>query len=273
MIIKLYGLNITELSYTIVLYKKEKWEYIHVHSTLWKEIAMEKYKLRIIDIVEEAPGIISYYFEKPLDLDWSEGAHVHIGHIGFDEGELPNKALVRHMSITTLPSENKLGITTRVPGSSSEFKRRLSELTLGDEVIFFKFGSRMCLRHEKRPLILLSMGVGMATIRPMLLAYLKNSTDIPLLINVNVNSTKEHLFRAELEQQTVHPYQSYWLNAREDFYKLRDQLSKQNNALFYIVGSDEFMRENIVFLMNKGVCMDDIILDRKEEKRREYFDF
>ena len=196
---------------------------------------MENYKLRIIDIVEEAPGIKSYYFEKPLDLDWLEGAHVHIGHIGFDEGELPNKALIRHMSITTLPSQNKLGITTRVPGSCSEFKERLSQLNIGDEVIFFKFGSRMYLRHEKRPLVLLSMGVGMATIRPMLLAYHNDPSDIPFLINVNVNSRKEYLFRTELEQQTVHANNNYWLNSREDFYQLRDQLSEHKNALFTLL--------------------------------------
>ena len=234
---------------------------------------MEKYKLKVIDIVEEAAGIKSYYFEKPSELDWSEGAHVHIGHIGYDVGELPNKAWVRHMSITTLPSENKLGITTRVPGSCSEFKQKLSELTIGDEAIFFKFGSRMDLRRVNRPLILLSMGVGMATIRPMLLAYIKDSSDIPSLINVNVNSTEEHLFRNELEQQTTHNLNNYWLNSRQDFYKLRDQLSEKKNSFFYIVGSDEFMRENIRFLMGKGVRNEDIILDRKEEKRREYFDF
>ena len=33
------------------------------------------------------------------------------------------------------------------------------------------------------------------------------------------------------------------------------------------------MRENIVFLMSRGIREEDIILDRKEEKRRGYFDF
>lgn len=232
---------------------------------------MEKYKLRIIDIVEEAVGTKSYYFDKPAELDWQEGAHVHIGHIGFDEGELTNKALVRHMSITTLPSEHRLGITTKVPGSSSEFKRRLSELRIGDEVIFFKFGSRMYLRRINRPLILLSMGVGMSTIRPMLLAYINDSTNIPTLINVNVNTTGEFLFRDELDPHTNASYINYWMISRHEFVELLSGLPYKEEAMFYVVGSDEFMKENIKLLNSMGVHNEDIILDRKEEKLREFF--
>ncbi len=232
---------------------------------------MEKYKLRIIDIVEEAIGIKSYYFEKPTDLNWLEGAHVHIGHVGFDEGELPNKALVRHMSITTLPSENKLGITTKVPGSNSQFKMKLSELKIGDEVIFFKFGSRMYLRRVNRPLILLSMGVGMATIRPILLAFLKDSSNIPSLINVNVNSTGEFLFRDVLDPFSGDTYSNYWLKSRRDFVDLLSELDHKEEAIYYIVGSDEFMKDNIKLLNSRGVRNEDIILDRKEEKLKDYF--
>ena len=232
---------------------------------------MEKYRLRIIDIVEEANGTKSYYFEKPVELDWLEGAHVHIGHIGYDEGELPNKALIRHMSITTLPTENKLGFTTKVPGSNSLFKVRLSELKIGDEVIFFKFGSRMYLRRVDRPLILLSMGVGMATIRPMLLAFIADPTKIPSLINVNVNSSGDFLFRAELDPYSSDQYINYWLKSRQDYTKLVTELSNREEAIFYLVGNDEFMKDTIKLLNSRGVRNEDIILDRKEEKLVEYF--
>jgi ferredoxin--NADP+ reductase len=233
---------------------------------------MEKYKLRILDIVEEAVGNKSYYFDKPAELDWQEGAHVHIGHIGYDDGELPNKALVRHMSITTLPSENKIGITTKVPGSNSLFKMKLSELKIGDEVIFFKFGSRMYLRRMKRPLILLSMGVGMSTIRPMLLAYVKDSSNIPVLINVNVNSTGEFLFRDEFEPHASEAFINDWMKSRQDFADLLSELPHKEEAIFYVVGSDEFMKDNINLLNSMGIHNEDIILDRKEEKLKDYFE-
>lgn len=232
---------------------------------------MEKYKLKIIDIVDEAIGTKSYYVEKPAELNWLEGAHVHIGHIGYDEGELPNKALVRHMSITTLSTEGKLGITTKVPGSNSQFKMRLSELKIGDEVIFFKFGSRMYLRRSNRPLIFLSMGVGMATIRPMLLAFIKDPTNIPYLINVNVNAGGEFLFRKELDPNTSSTYVNDWLKSREEYTQRITELTNIQDAIYYIVGSDEFMKDTIKLLNRNGVCNEDIILDRKEEKRMDYF--
>jgi ferredoxin--NADP+ reductase len=232
---------------------------------------MEKYKLKIIDIVDEAIDTKSYYFEKPAELNWLEGAHVHIGHIGYDEGELPNKALVRHMSITTLSTEGKLGITTKVPGSNSQFKMRLSELKIGDEVIFFKFGSRMYLRRSNRPLVFLSMGVGMATIRPVLLAYIKDQTDIPSIINVNVNSGGEFLYQEELDPYTGGTYVNEWLLSREDFTQRVTELADQGDAIYYIVGNDVFMKDTIKLLNHKGVKNEDIILDRKEEKLMEYF--
>jgi ferredoxin-NADP reductase len=234
---------------------------------------MEKYKSRIIDIVEEAAGIKSYYFEKPAELDWFEGAHVHIGHIGFDQGELPDKTLVRHMSITTLPSENKLGITTRVPGSNSLFKKRLSDLRVGDEVIFFKFGSRMYLRRIDRPIILLSMGVGMATIRPMLRAFVNDPSHIPALINVNVNSSGDYLFCKEFDPYTSETYINYWLNSRTVFTGLVTELAVKERAIFYVVGSDDFMKDTIKLLNSKGVLNENIILDRKEEKLGDYFNY
>lgn len=35
---------------------------------------MDKYRLKLVDIVEEATGTKSYYFDKPQELDWLEGA-------------------------------------------------------------------------------------------------------------------------------------------------------------------------------------------------------
>lgn len=232
---------------------------------------MVKYKLKLIDILEEAKGTNTYYFEKPADLTWEEGSHTHIGHIGFDEGEQPNKNWVRHMSIMTLPKENKIGITTRVPGSSSEFKRKLSELKRGDEVILFKLGSRLQLKRCNRPIILISMGVGIAAFRPMILAYKENKSDIPSLFNVNIDASGEFIFKEELDQLVDESYRNYWVASRQDFYAKLQQLTKAENAIYYIVGSDPFIKDMIPYLREKQVKDEDMILDKKEEKLQEYF--
>ncbi len=235
-------------------------------------INMEKYKVKITDIRKEAEGIWTFELEKPDHLVWEEGAHTHIGLAGFDEGEVPNKSLVRHMSIMTLADEGRVGFTTRVPSSSSEFKEKASKLKIGDEVTLFKVGSRMRLRRENRPIILLSMGVGIATMRPVILAYSKDKSGIPSLINVTVQSSGEFIFKNELDQLVIENYKNYWLGSRVEFYKTLEELSVTKDALYYIVGSDEFIKDIIQQLRSKNVKDKDIILDKKEEKLPLYFD-
>lgn len=231
---------------------------------------MIKYKLKIVDIIDEAEGTKTYYFEKPENFTWEEGAHTHIGHVGFDDGEQINKNWVRHMSIMTLLNENKIGITTRVPGSFSEFKNKLSKLNIGDEVILFKLGSRMILRRCNRPIVLLSMGVGIATMRPIILTFISDKADIPYLINVNVDSSGDFIFKDELDKLTDDSYKNYWLNSRQDFYDELQQLIEIENPIYYIVGEDVFIKDIIQQLRAKNVINSDIIIDKKDEVAHEF---
>ncbi len=233
---------------------------------------MVKYKLKIIDIIDEAKGTKTFLFEKPDEFSWDEGAHTHIGLVGFDEGEKPNKDLVRHMSIMSLPSEKTVGITTRVSGSSSEFKNKLSQLNIGDEAVIFKVGSRMSLRRCNRPIILLSMGVGIATMRPLILSFVNDRSDIPYLVNVNVDSSGEFVYKNELDKLTDDCYKNYWINSRTDFYKTLSGLVETKNAIYYAIGSDLFIKDMIQQLRAANVNDSDIIIDKKDEKVMEFFE-
>lgn len=115
------------------------------------------------------------------------------------------------------------------------------------------------------------MGVGMATLRPVIRAFLRDRTNIPCLINVNVNSSGEFVFRAELDPLVDDQYINYWLNSRISFYETLSKLSETPDAIYYIVGTDDFMKETIRFLNRCGIMNEDIVLDRKEERLNEYF--
>jgi ferredoxin--NADP+ reductase len=233
---------------------------------------MIKYTLKIIDIIDEARGTKTYYFEKPADFFWQEGAHTHIGHVGFDAGEKPNKNWVRHMSIMTLPDDNKVGITTRVPGSSSEFKGKLSELKIGDQVILFKIGSRMTLRRCNKPVILISMGVGIAAMRPIILTFAKDKDNVPYMINLNVDSSGDFIFKDELDKLTAENYKNYWLSSRQALYETLKQLIESEDAIYYIVGSDVFIKDIIHRLKANNVSSSDIVIDKKEEVMQEFLE-
>jgi ferredoxin--NADP+ reductase len=232
---------------------------------------MDKYRVKIIDMKEEAPGTKTFFLEKPSNFIWQEGAHTHIGLIGFDEGELPNKNWVHHMSIMTLPEDNKIGFTTRLLPPFSEFKEKLSDLQIGDEVILFKIGSRMFLRRENKAIILVSMGVGIATMKPLIHRFLKDDAQISRLININVNSTKDFVYRNELDPLQNSNYKNYWIDSRSKFYETLDKVSEQEDAIYYVVGSDEFVKDIIRDLKNKKVEDENILIDKKEEMKTNYF--
>lgn len=235
---------------------------------------MIKFRTKIIDIIEEAKGTRTYLLERPKDFTWREGAHTHVGLIGFDEGEKPNKSLVRHMSIMTLASEDSIGFTTRITSELSEFKRRLIELNIGDEVILFKIGSKMYLRRMSKPLVFLSMGVGIATMRPLIKEFVNDNEGIPSITNINVDSTGEFIYKKELDElsSSNSNYKNYWLNSRISFYEALNQLPNPKDSIYYVVGSDLFVLNVVYNLRDKGVSSNNILIDKKDEIVQKYFE-
>lgn len=233
---------------------------------------MIKYKLKITDIIEEAKETKTYYFEKPEGFTWEAGSHTHLALLGFDEGDKPNKNLVRHMSIMNLPEENRIGITTRIPANNpSEFKYKLSKLNIGDEVVIFKIASKLALKPSNRPVIFLSMGVGIAALRPVIKSYLKDTSLVPTLTNINVDSSKEFIYKNELDSLTNEAYTNIWLDSRQAFYKKLEEVSNIENALYYIIGSYNFLKDTTAKLIAKNKIVSDVILDVRENTANEFF--
>jgi ferredoxin--NADP+ reductase len=75
---------------------------------------MQIYWTKINKIINETSEIKTYLLDRPEGFTWEEDSHTHMGLKGFNEGEKPNKSLVRHMSISTVPNENIIRITTRI---------------------------------------------------------------------------------------------------------------------------------------------------------------
>lgn len=227
---------------------------------------MIKYTLNVVEIKKEASSTYTYYLERPEGTLWKEGSHTHIGIEGFDKGDAPNKSLVRHMSIMSLPSENKIGFTTRFTDEVSPFKAALKEVKVGDKMVLFKVASRMELRRESRPIVLVSMGVGVATMRPLVIEYHKNDQDIPYLINLNVDNSTEYIYQDELDKLQDDTHNNLWLKNRQDLYQaLKDVNQDFKDAIYYVVGSDEFLITVIDLLKEHNITLENIVLDKREQ--------
>lgn len=231
---------------------------------------MQIYWVRINKIVDETAEVKTYHLDRPEDFTWEEGAHTHLGLKGFNAGEKPNRSLVRHMSISTLPHENTIGITTRIREKCSEFKAILKTLKVGDEVAIFKTHSNVPLKRENKNIYLLSAGVGLGTFRPLVLDYLKNQNNIKKVHSLNIDSSKEFLFTDIFSSDSDKNFTSQFVDNRKDFYDEVINLANDKDGLFYIVGSDEFLKQNIELLIENGINPEQIMLDKRPKQLPEF---
>lgn len=232
---------------------------------------MQIYWTKINKIIDETSEVKTFLLDLPEGFTWEEGAHTHLALEGFNAGDQPNKSLVRHMSISTLPNEQTVGITTRIRELCSEFKSILRNLEVGDKVALFKIHSNVPLKREDKNIYLLSSGVGLATFRPLVLTYLERPDNINRIHSLNIDSTKNFLFTDVFESAPDKNFTSQYVDNRKDYYEEVKKLAADQDGLFYVVGSDEFIMQNIDVLREQGIKPEQIILDKRERQLPNFF--
>lgn len=230
---------------------------------------MQIYWTKINKIIEETAEIRTYLMDRPEDFTWEEGSHTHFALEGFNAGDKPNRDLIRHMSISTLPHENSIGITTRIKEQCSIFKTVLKGHKVGDEVAIFKTRSNVPLKREDKNVYLLSSGVGLATYRPLVLSYFERAERINQIHSLNIDSSKNFLFTDIFTSASDKKFTAQFVDNRKCYYEEVQKLAADKNGLFYVVGSDEFLVHNIKVLREQGVQPEQIMLDKYEETRAE----
>ncbi|WP_453996176.1 dihydropteridine reductase [Bacillus nitroreducens] len=230
---------------------------------------MQIYWTKINKIIEESSEVKTYLLECPEGFTWEEGSHTHFALEGFNAGEKPNKSLVRHMSISTLPHENAIGITTRIREKCSEFKSILRTLEVGNQVALFKTHSNVPLKREDKNVYLLSAGVGLATFRPLVLEYLEHPDNVNQMHSLNIDSSKEFLFTNIFKTVPDKNLTSQFVDNRKEYYEEVKRLAADKDGIFYVVGSDDFLVQNIEILREQGIKPDKIMLDKREQRRSE----
>jgi ferredoxin-NADP reductase len=232
---------------------------------------MQIYWTKINKIIEETPEVKTYLLDRPEDFTWEEGSHTHFALKGFNVGDKPNKSLVRHMSISTLPYENAIGITTRIREQCSEFKSILRNLEVGNEVALFKTHSNVPLKREDKNIYLLSSGVGLATFRPLVLEYFERAANVNQIHSLNIDSSKDFLFTNIFKSAPDKKFTAQFVDNRKDYYEAVKNLAEDKNGLFYVVGSEDFVVQNIEVLREQDIKPEQIILDKREKELPKFF--
>ena len=231
---------------------------------------MQIYWTKINKIINVTPEVKTYMLDVPEGFTWEEGSHTHLALEGFNAGDKPNKSLVRHMSISTLPHENVIAITTRIRELCSEYKSILRNHKVGDQVALFKIHSNVPLKRENKNVYLLSSGVGLATFRPIVLEYFNRADNVNQIHSLNIDSTKDYLFTDVFKSEPDKKFTAQYVDNRNDYYEEVKKLAADKDGIYYIVGSDEFLKQNIALLFEQGIKPEQIMLDKRESKRSEF---
>lgn len=226
---------------------------------------MEKrFELRLIDKIDEGEKRYSLYFDIPEGFEWEPSAHISLALDGFNEGDSLNKEYIRKFSINTLMDEEKIGITTRIDSSDSLYKKKIAEMNIGDRAYIIESDCRLPIRREEKDIVLISMGVGMATMRPLINAMIKNFDGIKSLTNIAVNKTDRFLYKDEMSSDDHVLCNSYYCQNRTDLKRvIEDVCSDNSDKIFYVVGSREFVQNIVTRLKANGVKKDNIMIDKK----------
>ena len=129
----------------------------------------------------------------------------------------------------------------------------------------------MPLKREDKNIYMLSSGVGLATFRPLALDYLNNNDNVAKIHSLNIDSSKNYLFTNIFESSADKNLTAHFVGSRDEYYEEAEKLTEDKDGLFYVVGSDEFLRQNIELLHKQGIPNHQIMLDKHESQREKFF--
>lgn len=218
------------------------------------------YPIQLVKRIQHDAYTYSFDFISLEPYPWKEGDSTKLNLIK----EVTGKCEKRHFSVATLPDERIIRFTTRLREPISEYKEMLMSMREGDFAEVFKATGNFYLRRSNKPALLLSNGVGIATVRPMVMSFQKNTEGISQLTSLNVDRSgklfEDEFIKVEDENEK---FRSIYTSSRENFFiKLRSILETMKEADVYVVGSDAFVEGVRKFIKLEKLPFNRIFIDK-----------
>jgi len=217
--------------------------------------------IKLTKIISEAPETYTFMFTAPDNIKWTSGSHAHVLSSDLKNGKKMKKELVRELSIMTHPDEKQIGFTTRIRKNPSEFKKVMQNLKVGDEVRIFKIGNHLKKQNGEQPIVLISMGVGIATFRPLIIEFLAHSSKLSHITNINIDRSGDFVFKGELDKLSDDRLKNVFVTTRDGLYEEINQCINNIENVYYIVGSSEFNKSIGDYLSKNNVPKKALIFD------------
>ncbi|MRT92596.1 FAD-dependent oxidoreductase [Ancylomarina sp. 16SWW S1-10-2] len=218
-------------------------------------------QIKLIKLEKEAKDTYTFKFLVPPNIKWTLGSYAHFVCSDLQNGKKFKKDLLRELSIMSHPDENFIGFTTRIRENSSEFKSTMLNLKLGDEIRIFKIGNHLKNIETDKPIVFISMGVGIATFRPIIHEHMKSSKGSSIT-NINIDRTGDFVYQQELENLSKDKLKNVFVTNRSDLYNEINQCLDDEANTYYVVGSKEFNETTRNFLLKNKVSKKAVFLDK-----------
>ncbi|MGQ1908964.1 FAD-dependent oxidoreductase [Marinifilum sp. RC60d5] len=219
--------------------------------------------ITLIKIEMESSDTYTFKFSVPEKIKWEPGAYAHFLSSDLQNGEKVNKESLRELSIMSHPDEKLIGFTTRIRQNPSKFKQALLKLKIGDQIRMFKIGNHFKKQKFDKPIVLISMGVGIATFRPLILTIFKNSSQVFPITNINIDRSGNFVYKNELESFSAEKIKNVLVCNRDNLYESINQHINNCENVYYVVGSKEFNKSIGDYLLEKNIASKNIVFDKR----------
>ncbi len=227
---------------------------------------LKKHKIVVQKITQVDEHTQTIWFNIPKGFKWIPGSS---GLFTFKQSFkkfILDIRYMRWMTVARNEDQTCLEITCRIPGSNSLFKQEMMKLKPGSEMLLYSVHMHCPLVRNDKNLVFLSMGIGSVTYKNLFEAYEMNKLGVKSVTSINVDNHQTKLYK----DQFPHVKKVYTKN-RLEFQNELDNYLIQEDSVFYIVGSEEFLREMIKKLQTSGISNNDMIIDRSEYMRKRYY--
>jgi ferredoxin-NADP reductase len=227
---------------------------------------LKKYKIVVQKIIQVDDHTQTIWFNIPKGYKWIPGSSgLFTFKQAFSKFMIDIKYM-RWMTVARNDEQTHLEITCRVPGSESLFKKEILKLKLGSEMLLYSVGAHCPLIRSEKKLVFLFMGIGSVTYKNLFESYEQNPKGIKSVTSINVDNHLTKLYKDQFPN-----VEKIYTKHRNEFRQEVSQYLSQSDTIFYLVGSEVFLKEMIEELQTAGIKNQAIIIDRSNLMRKKYY--
>lgn len=200
---------------------------------------------------ELAPNIIGFEFNLPSKLSYLPGQYLEMT---LDQKEIDFRGNRRTFTIASSPTEDKLQFGIKFYKPSSTFKKHLSEIKEGDQIIAGNISGDFVLpKNPSIPLVFIAGGIGITPFRSMVKYLLDTNQKRSIELLYLVNSPKEAAYKDLFEEASEIGMNIHISTKSPSKDSLAEYIHRDQKQQFYISGPPGMVRTYKNLLKQSGV--------------------